>query len=131
MKRSSAKAKGRKLQDWVRDRLISLIKKHHKILDLRSHIRCAIMGEKGADVQLSPDVTHLFPFSIECKNQEKFSGIYSIMDQATNHSRYPPIAFVKMNRRKPLVILDADMFFKAWFDGDGTSSNLWSDFMSE
>ena len=115
MKRSSAKAKGRKLQDWVRNKLISFLTQQPKVIDIESHVRCAIMGESGADVQLSPSIIHYFPFSIECKNQEKFSGIYNIMDQATNHSRHPPIAFIKMNRRKPLVILEADVFLDSWF----------------
>ena len=83
MKRSSAKAKGRKLQDWVRNKLISFLTQQPKVIDIESHVRCAIMGESGADVQLSPSIIHYFPFSIECKNQEKFSGIYNIMDQAS------------------------------------------------
>jgi hypothetical protein len=115
MKRSSAKAKGRKLQDWVRNKLIYYLTLSPKVIDIEGHIKCAIMGESGADVQLTPSIIHLFPFSIECKNQEKFSGIYNIIDQATNHSRHPPIAFIKMNRRKPLVILEADVFLDSWF----------------
>ncbi|MBC40699.1 MAG: hypothetical protein CML19_00475 [Pusillimonas sp.] len=115
MKTSSAKAKGRKLQNWVRDQLISIFQELNADgLDLREEITTAIMGEKGEDVKLSSSVRHLFPFSIECKNQEKFTSIYNIMDQAKSHNDYEPLAFIKMNNKKPLIILDAEYFMKLY-----------------
>ena len=115
MKTKSAKAKGRRLQDWVRNKLIKLIdNKVYTHLD--EEIKPAIMGEHGADVKLSSKVHHLFPFSIECKNQEKYSAIYNAIDQARNHSRYPPIVFLKMNRREPLVVLEAEQFLGDYFE---------------
>ena len=100
MKTSSAKAKGRKLQDWVRSKLIEYLDEDHTH-DLDKEITTAIMGENGADVK--------------CKNQEKFTGLYNILDQAKGHSDLPPLVFIKMNRRKPLVILDAEQFFEDYF----------------
>ena len=49
MKTSSAKAKGRKLQDWVRKKLIEYLDEDHTH-DLKEEITTAIMGEHGADV---------------------------------------------------------------------------------
>ena len=114
MKTSSAKAKGRKLQDWVKKKLIEYLDEDYPH-DLNEEITTAIMGENGADVKLSSAGEHLFPVSIECKNQEKFHGIYNMIDQARNHSRLSPLVFVKMNRRKPLVILEADQFLEDYF----------------
>ena len=114
MRTSSAKAKGRKLQDWVKAQLI----KRLGLTENTDIIRTAIMGESGADVQLI-GVSHLFPYSIECKNQEKFKGLYSIMNQAEGHAKaLQPIAFLKMNRQKPLVVLDAEHFLDVFFDRD-------------
>lgn len=106
MKTSSRKAKGRSLQDWVKRNLI-------KYLDLNpSTVHTAIMGQSGADVWLETSVKNKFPFSIECKNTERFKTIYDIIDQARTHSDLTPLAFIKMNRKKPLVILDAEHFIR-------------------
>ena len=117
MKTSSAKAKGRKLQDWVRSKLIEYLDEDNTH-ELDKEITTAIMGENGADVKLSSMCEHLFPFSIECKNQEKFTGIYNMLDQAQSHGDLPPILFIKMNRRKPLVVLDAEQFLEDYFYED-------------
>ena len=50
MKTSSAKAKGRKLQDLVRDKLLEKFKNYLEEDDIKS----AIMGETGEDIKLSP-----------------------------------------------------------------------------
>ena len=47
----SRKAKGRRLQNWVRDTLLSLFP---KLTD--DDIYCAIMGERGVDIKLSKKV---------------------------------------------------------------------------
>ncbi len=108
MKTKSAKAKGRALQNWVRDKI-----KHHFRLG-EEDIRCALMGESGADVKVAPHI--YFPYSIECKNQEKFKYIYDAYDQARSHGErfttksLEPVVFIKMNHKKPLAIMDADEF---------------------
>ena len=72
MNNKSRKAKGRYLQNIVRDKIIEL----YPVLT-KEHIRCSMMSENGADVKL---ITHtarkLFPYSIECKNREDFKGLY-------------------------------------------------------
>jgi hypothetical protein len=77
-------------------------------------IRTAIMGENGADVQLSSAIRDQFPYAIECKNQEKFKTLYTIMSQAEDHATgkdLRPMAFLKMNRQKPLVVMYAEDYF--------------------
>ena len=68
MKTSSAKAKGRRLQNWVKDTLIE----YFGWPDDDSLVRTAIMGERGADVKLHHSLLNEFPYSIECKNAEKY-----------------------------------------------------------
>lgn len=107
MKTASAKAKGRRLQDWVRDRLKYFF--HFEDKD----IRCALMGEKGADLKLISDkAKEEFPFYVECKNQEKFKTLYNFYDQAVKgkDKDTEPLLFIKMNNREPLAIMDAEEF---------------------
>ena len=54
----SRKAKGRRLQNWVRDTLLSIF----KTLD-DNDISCAIMGETGEDIKLSNPAKKLIPYS--------------------------------------------------------------------
>ena len=65
MKIRSRKAKGRRLQNWVRDELLSVFTNLSN-----DDIYCAIMGESGADVKFSAKAQKLLPYSIECKNKD-------------------------------------------------------------
>ena len=107
MKTRSKKAKGRRLQDWVRD---ELLKRFTKLTD--NDVTCAIMGERGMDIKLSNTARKSIPFSIECKNQENLKNLYKAYDQSCYNTKekLEPIVFVKMNHRKPLVVLDATYF---------------------
>lgn len=107
MKTASAKAKGRELQQWVRDLLLSLSSSLHK-----DDVRSTSMGAGGEDVLLSPAARSLFPVSIECKNLARFAG-YTLYDQAVSNcpEGNEPIVVVKANRRTPLVLVDAAYFF--------------------
>lgn len=107
MKTSSAKSKGRNLQKWVRDTLLSL-DKNLTVDDVRS----TAMGQSGVDIQLSSAAKKEFPFSIECKNLARIA-VYSLYDQAeANSGELTPILVIKQNRSKPLVVVDAEWFFK-------------------
>ena len=68
------------------------------------------MGESGIDVKLSKDAQELFPFSIECKNKETWKGLYDAYDQAISNADLEPLVVLKMNNRKPLVVLDFKSF---------------------
>ena len=108
MKIRSRKAKGRRLQNWVRDELLSVFT---TLSD--DDIYCAIMGESGADVKFSPKAQKLLPYSIECKNKETFRGMYDIIKQAQYNAKknQVPLGIIKMNNFEPLAILDAKFFF--------------------
>jgi len=68
VKSQSCKSKGRRLQQAVRD----LILENFKDLE-EDDVRSTSMGAGGEDVLLSPKARKYFPFSIECKNQEKIN----------------------------------------------------------
>ena len=104
MKTQSAKAKGRKLQQWTRDRLIESLRIHPEDIESRS------MGAGGEDLIMSRAARASFPYSIECKNQEKIN-IWSAYEQASeNCGDYTPLVVLKRNNSKPLVLLDAETF---------------------
>ena len=106
MKTQSAKAKGRRLQQWFRDLLIDKLGIHKEDIESRS------MGAGGEDLIMARSARQKFPYSIECKNQEKVN-LWSAYDQAeANCGDYEPLVVLKKNRTKPLVLLDAEYFFK-------------------
>lgn len=108
MKTKSRKAKGRYLQNIVRDRIIKL----YPVLG-KDDIRTSLMSESGADIKLmSQTARKLFPYSIECKNREDFKTIYSYFHQAQSHTNMEPLLVVKMNREKPLVIINMEHLFE-------------------
>tara|TARA_Y100001951_G_scaffold95187_1_gene92378 strand:- start:144 stop:491 length:348 start_codon:yes stop_codon:yes gene_type:complete len=115
MKTRSAKAKGRRLQDWLKKRLIELL----GLPKDTDYIRTAVMGEGGADVQIIGDFKLQFPYAIECKNQEKYKGVYDILDQAALHSTFlEPLGVIKMNGKPPLIVLNAEHFLEVYFGRD-------------
>jgi len=102
----SRKAKGRRLQNWVRDALLSAFPNLKRDTD----VWCAIMGESGIDIKLSEKAQKLFPFSIECKNKETWKGLYDSYDQSISNADLEPAVVLKMNSRKPLIVLDFKSF---------------------
>jgi hypothetical protein len=106
MKTQSAKAKGRRLQQWFRDLLIEKLDIHSEDIESRS------MGAGGEDLIMARAARDKFPYSIECKNQEKIN-VWESYKQATENSKdYEPIVVIKRNNHKPLVIVDADYFVR-------------------
>ena len=108
MKTRSKKAKGRRLQDWVRNNLV-------KLCGVKPDaVRTAIMGERGVDVQLlTEEAKQLFPFRIECKNQEKFKALYEDYKQAQAHREQgEPLLIIKKNGEQPLAVVDAVYFME-------------------
>ena len=108
MKPASAKNKGRKLQQWVRD----LILRMHPSLE-PDDVKSTSMGAGGEDVQLSPAARRLCPVSIECKSRASYA-FYKDLDQAITNAPKDsePILIAKANHRNPVVILDAEHFFE-------------------
>ena len=101
MKPRSAKNKGKRLQNKVRD---LILEKFNQLEP--DDVRSVTMGESGEDILLSPAARKLFPFSTECKNQEKIN-IWSSLEQAeSNSGKHIPIVIFKRNRSKTYVALE-------------------------
>ena len=104
MKTSSAKQKGRKLQQWMRDLLIEKLGVHPEDIESRS------MGSQGEDLIMARAAREKFPLSIECKNQESVNVWKSYEQAAENSGEYEPVVVIKRNQSKPLVVIDAEYF---------------------
>ena len=104
MKTSSAKAKGRKLQQWMRTLLIEKLDVHPEDIESRS------MGAGGEDLIMARAARQKFPYSIECKNQEKINIWESYKQADENSNSYEPVVVLKRNKHKPLVLVDAEYF---------------------
>ena len=104
MKTQSAKAKGRRLQQWVRDLLIEKLDVHPEDIESRS------MGAGGEDLIMARSARQKFPYSIECKNQEKINIWESYKQADENSKSYEPVVVLKRNKHKPLVLVDAEYF---------------------
>ena len=76
MKPRSAKNKGKRLQNKIRDLILEKFDSLEK-----DDVRSITMGDSGEDILLSPAARRLFPFSVECKNQEKLN-IWGALEQA-------------------------------------------------
>ena len=112
MKTSSAKAKGRRLQQWFRELLIEELEIHPEDIESRS------MGAGGEDLIMARAAREKFPMSIECKNQEKVN-VWKSYDQAkANCGDYEPVLFMKKNNSKPLVVVDAEYFVRLFNEQD-------------
>jgi hypothetical protein len=108
MKPRSAKNKGKRLQNKVRDLILEKFNSKLEPDDVRSQI----MGMSGEDIVLSPAARRLFPFSVECKNQEKLN-IWSSLEQAEGNSgNHPPLVIFKRNRSKTYAVLEFDELLK-------------------
>jgi hypothetical protein len=106
MRTQSAKGKGRRLQQWVVQKLIETFEIHPE--DIKS---CS-MGAGGEDVVMARAAREKFPFSVECKNVEKLN-VWDAYDQAkANCNGYEPIVVMKKNHKKPLVVIDAEYFIE-------------------
>ena len=106
MKTQSAKAKGRRLQQWFRDLLIEKLQVHPEDIESRS------MGAGGEDLIMARAARSKFPYSIECKNVEKLNVWDAYSQAKENSGDYEPIVVMKKNGKKPLVVLDADYFVR-------------------
>jgi hypothetical protein len=105
---ASAKAKGRKLQQTVRD----AIRAAFPALDPIDVQSCP-MGSAGDDVILSAAARAVFPYAVECKARAKgFTALYDYLAQADRKDGRTPIAVVKQDRREPLVVLRLDTFIR-------------------
>jgi hypothetical protein len=112
IKISSGKAKGRRLQNWVCQKISDITGipwgyEDNKLIQPR------IMGQSGVDVVLRDAAQKAFPFSIECKSSETWN-IPAAIRQARINKKEDTNWLLVMKRKEfqnPVVILDAEMFF--------------------
>jgi hypothetical protein len=108
MKTRSRKNKGKRLQNKIRDLILETFKDELEQDDVRS----ITMGDSGEDILLSPVARKLFPFSVECKNQERLS-IWDALTQAEDNSgKHAPLLIFKRNRSKTYAVLEFEELLK-------------------
>tara|TARA_Y100001951_G_C11097713_1_gene160259 strand:+ start:113 stop:463 length:351 start_codon:yes stop_codon:yes gene_type:complete len=107
MKTSSKKAKGRKLQDLVRDTLLAEFSSLEE-----DDVKSAIMGESGEDIKLSPAARKVIPYSFECKNQERLNVWASLKQAEDNCINGAPVLIFKRNRSKVYAAIEIETFIK-------------------
>ena len=106
MKQRSRKVKGRRLTNFVRE----------KILKAFPHLRtkdvvCADNGLPGPDLILSKVAKALVAFQWEMKNQQKMKTIYTWLKQAAKGAgSLTPVVVCKQNTKDPLVIIEFKEF---------------------
>lgn len=113
IKISSAKAKGRKGQQMVRDWLLGLFP------DLEpDDVVSTSMGASGADICLSPAARKLIPYAWEVKSCAK-ATIQTNFDQASRHaakspSKATPIVVTKVDRKPALATIELSHLEELW-----------------
>lgn len=106
MKTSSAKAKGRRLQQHVAARLRASFQLPEE------DVRSTSMGAQGCDIQLSAAALARIPFAIECKNVEALN-VWKAFAQARENARSAkPLLVIARNRTEPLVVLEFEEFLR-------------------
>lgn len=109
MKTSSAKAKGRRLAQLVRAKLL----KQYGDDEDSTNVVVTPSGINGPDLQLHGDFANM-PYVFECKNQEKVN-LWASWEQAQSHVKKEtqiPVLVIGRNRTKPIVVLDLDDFIR-------------------
>ena len=103
----SSKAKGRRLQNMVRDKLRAAFSSLLEEDDIKSQT----MGMTGEDIVLSPAARKLIPYSIECKNVERLNVWQCLKQTESNvQEECAPILIIKRNHSRALAVVDAQHF---------------------
>lgn len=102
----SAKAKGRRLQNWVRDKIRLIFPKLEP-----DDVTSRSMGANGEDILLSPSARKMFPYSVECKSLAKIAAYKWYAQASTNAGTHHPLLVIKQDGSRPLIVVDAEHFF--------------------
>jgi hypothetical protein len=122
MRASSAKAKGRRLAQKLRDKILSSF-----LVLQEDDVRVTPSGVTGEDLLLSPLARQYVPFSIECKNVEKLN-IWAALKQAESEARkFPALLIFSRNRSKTYACMDVDVLLGLLQRADITSADILSD----
>ena len=105
---SSAKAKGRNLQNIVVEYVRKLVSPPCEPSDVKS----TPLGTQGPDVWLSGCAKELFPFQVECKVRAKMA-LSGWWEQAVGHceGRDKPLLVVRWDRGEPLAVMKLEDLF--------------------
>lgn len=108
----SRKARGRILQQWIRDKLL-LFSGPTRVTLEPADVTSRSMGAQGTDVLLSPKAKELYPISIEAKNQQAVN-VWAGYEQACENCEKgtEPLLIIKRNLHKPLAVIDAEYLIK-------------------
>lgn len=90
----------------MRDKLIEKLNIDPQDVESRS------MGAGGEDIMMSAAARSKFPYSIECKNQERVNVYASYKQACANCGEHTPILIMKKNREDPLIVMDALTFIE-------------------
>jgi hypothetical protein len=104
VKTKSAKAKGRRLQSHLAERIL------YWFPSLQADdVRPAVMGESGEDIKLSPKARTALPASFECKNTEALN-VWAAMAQceANAPAGTTPVLVFSRNRSKVYAVVAVD-----------------------
>ena len=103
----SSKAKGRRLQNMVRDKLRAAFSSSLEEDDIKSQT----MGMTGEDIVLSPAARKLIPYSIECKNVERLNVWQCLKQTEDNtHEDCNPALVIKRNQTNPYIMVPLDLW---------------------
>ena len=103
-----AKQKGRMGQQEIRDRLLETFPEFEP-----DDIRSTIMGDSGADIQLSPAARKRIPLSIEVKRRKgELKTVYGFIEQASRHSAEEPVVFFRSDRKPWVVMIGIDHYME-------------------
>ena len=103
----SSKAKGRRLQNMVRDKLRAAFSSSLEEDDIKSQT----MGMTGEDIVLSPAARKLIPYSIECKNVERLNVWQCLKQTEDNtHEDCAPALVIKRNQQSPYIMVPLDIW---------------------
>ena len=107
---ASAKAKARRLQQFVAERLsivTGLPSGKDECIESRE------MGQSGPDVKLIGEAREMLKIAVECKAQENWS-VHGWIEQSIYNQRDDEdwILVCKRNRRKPVVIISWEYYEK-------------------
>ena len=102
----ASKAKGRRLQNYVRDILRDVYPQLHE-----DDIKSQTMGMTGEDIVRSPAAKEVCTFSFECKNVERLQ-IWRAIEQceANKPDCSAPAIVFKKNGKQPYVALPFTVF---------------------
>ncbi len=111
MRPQSCKAKGRRLQQELRDKVLATFPTLEP-----DDVRSTSMGASGADLLLSPAARRLFPYYTECKNVEALN-VWKSFEQARAGAQRQgekhevfliPLLVARRNNTSPIAVVPLD-----------------------